>query len=148
MSWLSKLLRTFDPKPLDSALDDELRFHIDQRTDEFIAHGMSPADARREAQLLFGNRTALRESTRDRNILVWLETTLQDIRYALRGMRHRPGFTAAAVLSLALGIGANTAIFTLLDQVLLRQLPVRHPEELVQLKRSGPVYGDTYGDDT
>jgi len=148
MSWLTKLLRTFDPKPLDAALDDELRFHIDQRTDEFVAHGMTPAEARREASLLFGNRTAVRESTRDRNVLVWLETTLQDLRYAARGMRHRPGFTAAAVLSLALGIGANTAIFTLLDQVLLRQLPVRHPEELVQLKRSGAVYGDTYGDDT
>lgn len=148
MSWLSRLLRTFDPKPLDTALDDELRFHIDQRTEEFVTQGMKPDDARRQAALLFGNRTVLRESTRERDVLVWLETTLQDVRYALRGMRHRPGFTAAAVLSLALGIGANTAIFTLLDQVLLRKLPVRNPEQLVQLKQTGIVYGTTMGEDT
>jgi predicted permease len=148
MSWTRKLLRTFHPKPLDTALDDELHFHLEQRTDDFIAQGMSPADARRQAALLFGNRTALRESTRDRDVLVWLETTLHDVRYALRGMLQRPGFTAAAVLSLALGIGANTAIFTLLDQVLLRNLPVRHPEQLVQLKPNGIVYGTTFGDDS
>ena len=148
MSWLRKLLRTFDPNPLDRALDDELRFHLEQRADEFIARGMTPEDARREAALLFGNRTAVQESARDRDILVWLETTMQDVRYALRGMRHRPGFTAAAVISLALGIGANTAIFTLLDQVLLRNLPVRSPQQLVQIKQTGIVYGTTFGDDT
>jgi len=148
MSWLRRLLRTVDPQPLDTALDDELRFHLEQRTDDFIAQGMSPQEARRQAALLFGNRTALRESTRDRDVLVWLDNTWQDIRYGLRGMRQRPGFTAAAVLSLALGIGANTAIFTLLDQVLLRNLPVRQPEQLVQLKQTGGlVYGTTYGDD-
>jgi predicted permease len=147
MPLFRKLLRTIDPRPLDCALDDELRFHLEQRTDEFIAQGMSPAEARRQAQLLFGNPTALRESTRDRDVLVWLETTLQDLRYALRGMRQRPGFTIAAVLSLALGIGANTAIFTLLDQVLLRNLPVRNPQQLVQLKQIGLVYGSTMGDD-
>jgi predicted permease len=148
MSWTHKLLRTFDPKPLDSALDDELRFHLDRRAEEFVAQGMSPGEARRKAALLFGNRTAVRESTRERDVLVWLETTIQDVRYALRGMRQRPGFTLAAVLSLALGIGANTAIFTLLDQVLLRELPVRHPEQLVQLQPTGVVYGNTFGDDS
>ena len=149
MSWLRRLLRTVDPQPLDTALDDELRFHLEQRTDDFIAQGMSAEEARRQAALLFGNRTALRESTRDRDLLVWLDCTWQDIRYALRGMRQRPGFTAAAVLSLALGIGANTAIFTLLDQVLLRNLPVRHPEQLVQLRQTGGmVYGTTFGDDS
>jgi hypothetical protein len=90
MSMMRKLLRTFHPKPLDAALDDELRFHIEQRTDDLVAQGMSPDEARREATLLFGNRTAVRESTRDRDVLVWLETTLQDLRYALRGMRRRP----------------------------------------------------------
>ena len=148
MSWMRRLLRTVDPQPLDAALDDELRFHLEQRTEEFIAQGMSSEEARRKAALLFGNRTALRESTRDRDLLVWLDNTWQDIRYALRGMRQRPGFTAAAVLSLALGIGANTAIFTLLDQVLLRNLPVGHPEQLVQLRQfGGLIYGSTFGDD-
>ena len=148
MSWMRRLLRTVDPQPLDTALDDELRFHLEQRTEEFIAQGMSSEEARRKAALLFGNRTALRESTRDRDLLVWLDNTWQDIRYALRGMRQRPGFTAAAVLSLALGIGANTAIFTLLDQVLLRNLPVGHPEQLVQLRQfGGLIYGSTFGDD-
>src|ERR1017187_684831 len=148
MSWMRRLLRTVDPEPLDTALDDELRFHLEQRTEEFIARGMSSEEARRRAALLFGNRTSLRESTRDRDLLVWLDNTWQDVRYAVRGMRQRPGFTAAAVLSLALGIGANTAIFTLLDQVLLRNLPVRHPEQLVQLKQNGIIYGATFGDES
>jgi predicted permease len=146
MSWMHRLRRSLRPTPLESALDDELSFHIEQRTEEFIGQGLSAEEARRRAQLLFGNRTLLRESTRDRDVFVWLETSLQDVRYALRGMRRRPGFTSAAVLSLALGIGANTAVFTLLDQVLLRNLPVPHPEELVQLRRTGGVYGTTYGD--
>ena len=139
MSWMRKLASTFRSKPLDTALDDELRFHLDERTDEFIAQGMSPEEVRRQAALLFGNRIALQKSTREHDVIVWLETTLQDIRYALRGMRQHPGFTAAAVVSLALGIGANTAIFTLLDQVLLRNVPVRHPEQLVQLKQEYPT---------
>jgi predicted permease len=133
MAWIHKLLRTIRPQPLDRALDDELRFHIEQRTDEFAAQGMSPAEARRQAELLFGNRTALRESTRDRNVLAWLESTLQDLRYAVRGMRRRPGFAAAAILSLALGIGANTALFSLLDALLLKTAPIADPRALVRV---------------
>jgi predicted permease len=134
MGWFRKLRSTLNPRRLDTALDDELRFHIDQRTDDFIAEGMTPDDARRQAALLFGNRTALRESTRESNLLVWLATTLQDLHYALRGMRRRPGFASAAVLSLALGIGANTALFSLLDALLLKTAPVEKPGELVRLQ--------------
>ncbi len=134
MGWFRKLKATLHPRGLDAALDDELRFHIEQRTEDLIAQGMRPAEARREAALLFGNRTALRESTRDRNVVVWVETTLQDLRYGARGMRRRPGFTCAAVLSLALGIGANTALFSLLDALLLKTAPVGKPRELVRLQ--------------
>ena len=134
MGIFRRLRTTVQPRPLDAAIDDELRFHIEQRIDDFIAAGMSPGEARRQAELLFGNRTALSESTRERNLLVWLATTLQDLRYALRGMRRRPGFAGAAVLSLALGIGANTALFSLLDALLLKTAPVEKPGELVRLQ--------------
>jgi predicted permease len=149
MSWYRKLIATLRPMPLDTALDEEFRFHLEQRIDDFIAQGMTSDQARREAALLFGNRTLLRESTRDRDVLAWLETTFQDLRYAGRTLRRSPGFTVAAVLSLALGIGANTAIFTLLDQVLLRMLPVLDPEQLVQLEVDGStIYGVNIGNDS
>jgi predicted permease len=140
MGWFRKLKATLRPRGLDNALDDELRFHIEQRTEDFIAQGMGPEEARREALRLFGNRTALRESTRERDMLVWLETGVQDVRYALRGMRRRPGFAGAAVLSLALGIGANTALFSLLDALLLKSAPVENPRALVKIRE-----GETFG---
>jgi predicted permease len=134
MGWFRKLRATLRPDGLDDSLDDELSFHLEQRTEEFIAQGMPPGEARRQARLLFGNRTALQESTRERNVLVWLETALQDLRYALRGMRRRPGFSSAAILSLALGIGANTALFSLIDALLLKMTPIAEPREIVRLQ--------------
>src|ERR1044071_72947 len=104
MSWLGKLAATFWPRRLDSELDYELRFHIEQRIDELISKGRSPEEARREAARLFGNVTALKESTHDRDVLVWLETMLRDLRFAARTLRRNRGFAAAAILSLALGI--------------------------------------------
>jgi predicted permease len=131
--FLSRLSATLGPRRLDRDLDDELQFHIERRTDELIAKGMAPEEARHEAARRFGNRTSLKERAHDRDVLVWLETALQDVRYALRTLRRNPGFAATAILSLALGIGANTAIFSLIDALLLRWLPVRDPQQLVEV---------------
>jgi predicted permease len=133
MKWLRRFWTTIRPRRLDSDLDAEIASHLDQRAEDNIAAGMSAEEAWREAQIRFGNQTLLKESTRETEILVWLQTALQDVRYGLRGVRMSPGFTATAILSLALGIGANTALFSLLDTLLLKSLPVRDPEQLVVL---------------
>jgi putative ABC transport system permease protein len=131
--WLKRFNATINSRNLDDDLDDELRFHLEQRTDELIAQGMDPEQARREAIHRFGNRTLVKERARDRDILIWLETALQDIRYALRTLGRNPGFAATAILSLALGIGANTTIFSLIDALMLRMLPVSDPGRLVEI---------------
>src|SRR5579862_3192095 len=131
--WIKRLLTTLRPRRLDDDLADEIQFHIERRTADLIAQGLSPEQARTRVAAQFGNRTLLKERTRERDILVWLETAIQDVRYALRGFRRSPVFTATAILSLALGIGANTAIFTLIDALLLRSLPVRDPKQLVEV---------------
>ncbi|MDX2152817.1 MAG: ABC transporter permease [Bryobacteraceae bacterium] len=116
------------------AAEDEVSFHIDMRVKEYMATGLSQEEARRKALLRFGNPTAVKEKTREMNILSWLESVGQDLRYGVRMLRRTPGLTLVAVLSLALGIGANTAIFSLLDAVMLKMLPVREPERLVILE--------------
>jgi predicted permease len=141
MSWLSRLTSTLRPSRLRSDLDDELQFHIDRRTDELIAQGIPHDEARREAARRFGNQTLMKENARDRDVLVWLETALQDIRYAFRTLRRNPGFAATAILSLALGIGANTALFSIADALLLKRLPVRDPQSLVTMDVHSPRYG-------
>jgi predicted permease len=133
MKRLKRLWSTFRPGRLDSDIDDEMLFHMAQRVDENIAAGMSAEDARRDAQLRFGNRTLLKESARANDILVWLETAMQDVRYAVRGLRRSPGFAATAMLSLGLGIGGNTAIFSFVNALLLKRLPVPDPVRLVQI---------------
>ena len=114
-------------------LDDEMQFHIEQQIAENIAKGMSSEEARYAATRAFGNPTFLKEQTRDTWGWTWLEQIAQDLRYGLRQLGRSPGFTLAVVLSLALGIGANTAIFSLIDAVMLRMLPVKSPERLVLL---------------
>ncbi len=114
-------------------LDDELRFHIDMAVESYLRQGLAAAEARRRALAGFGGLQQIRESYRDQKGLPMLETTLQDIRYGLRVLAANRTFTAMAVLSLALGIGANTAIFSLLYALLLRPLPVPNPGELLQV---------------
>ena len=114
-------------KRRESDLDEELGFHLDTEADEQRAAGASADEARRAARLDFGNPAVIAEDTRATWGWIWLEQFAQDIRYAVRTLSKSRAFTAAAVLSLALGIGANTLLYSFTDAILLRTLPVSDP---------------------
>jgi predicted permease len=133
-----RLWRFFRREQWDRERERELEAHLEIETDEFVARGMSREDARYAARRKLGNVTQIREEIYKMNSLGLLETFGQDLRYGLRLLRLSPVFTLVAVLSLALGIGANTAIFQLLDAVRLRSLPVVKPQELYEVKVVSP----------
>jgi putative ABC transport system permease protein len=114
-------------------LDVEISHHLDQAIEENLRAGMTPQEARRQALIHFGGTQQAKESAHEQRSLPWLETLAQDLRYGSRMLRKYPAFTAVAVLTLALGIGANTAIFSLIDGILLRPLRFSNPQELVSV---------------
>lgn len=116
---------------LESGLDEEIRFHLDQQTEKNRRAGMSPDEARRQAVLKFGGQESVRERTRDEFHLTLLEDAARDVRQGVRLLRRAPGFTAAAMLTLALGIGATTAVFSVVHTVVLKPLPYDQPERIV-----------------
>jgi predicted permease len=127
----------------DDALDKELRFHLAQQVDDYVAAGMSREEAERRARIELGGVEQVKEECRESRSGYVAAGVLRDVGYALRLLGRSPAFTAAAVLSVALGIGANTAIFSIVEALLLRTMPVPHPERLVQLQ---VVVGGRAGD--
>ena len=146
MRWYRKLLNLVRQHRLHHDIERELSFHINERADEFIASGMNKDDALRTARRQFGNYRQYQERTRDMDIHVWLETLAKDLRYAVRGLRKNPGFTAAAVITLAVGIGATTTVFTVLNGILIKPLPYSEPERLVGVWHSAVFQGTTTND--
>src|SRR6266568_1563907 len=141
-AWLVRLAGLFNKRRRERELAEELESHLQMHIADNLSAGITPAEARRQAMIKLGGLEQAKENYRDRRGLPMIETVVQDIRYGLRQLRRNPGFTAVAVLTLALGIGANTAIFSLIDAVMLRMLPVQKAEELVETVRHDPHWGD------
>ena len=135
---VARLRSLFRGGPEDAEAQEELRFHLEMETEKNLRAGMDPREARRRARVRLGGVDASREAVRDARGWRPLEDLLRDLGYALRGARRNPGFTLAAVVSLAIPIGFNTAAFTIIDSLLFRPLPVSRPAELVDVYTSDP----------
>src|SRR5260370_36554142 len=138
MAWLQRLWNVMRHGRLQRELDRELSFHLLERIEELQAGGMSRDNALRTARLQLGNYTLQMERTREMDIHQRFDTTLRNLRHAARALARAPGFTATVVATLALGIGANSAVFSAIYAVVLRPLPFPQPEQLVTLAQSNP----------
>jgi predicted permease len=136
MRLLSRFVRRAEN---ERELDEELRFYVDELAETNKRAGMPPGEALRAAKIQFGGIEQVKEHVRDARSGAWLESVCQDVRYAIRGLRNAPGFALVVVLSLAAGIGANSALFSVINAVMLRTLPLAHPEELFVLNVAGPA---------
>jgi predicted permease len=139
MRWYQRLFRR---ARTEKRLDAELRFHLEQQIADYVASGLSPEEARRHARLEFGRLDQVKEECRDVGAARFFDALIQDFRYGLRQLRLNLGYTVVAILTLALGIGATALTFTLLDGLVLRGLPVPHPEQIVRFGVHTP--GDSY----
>jgi hypothetical protein len=138
--------RFFHRSNANAEQNEELEFYIDVTMQEYIARGVEPRAARDAARKKLGNTTLIREEVYHMNTLAFLEGLLRDTRHALRMIRMHPGFSSTAILSLALGIGANVAIFSVVNAVLIRPLPYPEPESLVGVFNSGIIQGEKFSD--
>src|SRR6266478_3752815 len=136
----------FRKNQVDRELDEELGAYLEMEAAEKMRQGVSRRDALREVRLERGSLEVTKELVRSGGWECFVETCWQDLHYSVRMLRKSPGFAAVAIVTLALGIGANTAIFSLKDQILLRELPVPHPEQLFIVRSPGPNHGHTWSD--
>jgi putative ABC transport system permease protein len=143
MSWLRRLANTVRPARLHRDIERELSFHIAERADQLHAQGLSREEATRRARIQFGNPVVQRERTREVDIAGWVDATVRNVRHSVRTLTRTPGFTVTVVLTLALGIGANTAVFSAIDMVLLRPLPFPEGDRLVLLTQTREGSGET-----
>src|SRR5438552_940399 len=142
---ITQLANWFRRKKLESDLDRELHYHLDRRIIDLERSGLPTEEARRQALLELGGIAQIQEEVRDIWLTRWLRDFVHDLRFSARSIFRSPSFMATAVLSLALGIGATTALYSLIDQIVLRALPVDHPERLVLIDWIGFQYAETFG---